>query len=348
MPAPCLVDNRRAGDTSNGEDRYASLRLPLVRLLQLVRILQSGRFPNSRRLAEACAVSRRTIYRDLAILEAAGIPVIYRPDRQGYQLAVEGFLQPAQLDDQETLALLLLSRLCPGDQPFGLLTHVRSGVDKVIQALPGELRGRVTLASELIAGDPLTLDLPEDRQPIYEAIWWALRQRRQMRLWYREDSPGNLLTTKVSLYRLARIHGYWSLVGRSTLHREIRLFRIPWIHRVDVTDEPYSIPPRFQLERWLSRLGGGGRSEALCEVQLRFTSQIAPVVQDTRARIGQILLPLASGELDVFLEVPALDEIVLWVLGFGDQVEVRKPAELRRAVRDRAERIARIHSDPAG
>src|SRR5437764_4215321 len=111
MPAPCPVEKHRAADTADGEDRYASLRLPLVRLLQLVMILQSGRFPNAQRLADACAVSRRTIYRDLAILEAAGIPAVYRPDRQGYQLAVESFLQPAQLDDQEALALLFLSRL---------------------------------------------------------------------------------------------------------------------------------------------------------------------------------------------------------------------------------------------
>ena len=78
-----------------------SLRLPLARLLQLLMILQSERFPNARRLAEACAVSRRTIYRDLAILEAAGISVLYQPERQGYQLARDCLLQPTQLDDKE-------------------------------------------------------------------------------------------------------------------------------------------------------------------------------------------------------------------------------------------------------
>src|SRR5262249_54560228 len=144
------------------------------------------RFPNAQRLADACAVSRRTIYRDLAILEAAGIIVVYRRDRQGYQLAGEGVFPPAQLDDQEAMALLLLSRLCPADPPFGLARQVRSGVDKVIQALPVEVRGRVNLGGEPIVGDPMTLELPADRQPIYAAIWRALRQRRQMRIWYRD------------------------------------------------------------------------------------------------------------------------------------------------------------------
>ena len=67
---------------------------PWLGCLQLLMILQSERFPNARRLAEACEVSRRTIYRDLAILEAAGIEVLYQPERQGYQLARE-LLAPA-------------------------------------------------------------------------------------------------------------------------------------------------------------------------------------------------------------------------------------------------------------
>ena len=59
------------------------LRLPLARLLQLVMILQSERFPNVRRLAEMCGVSRRTIYRDLTTLETAGLSIVYRAGTAG-------------------------------------------------------------------------------------------------------------------------------------------------------------------------------------------------------------------------------------------------------------------------
>lgn len=251
-----------------------ALRLPLARLLQLVMILQAGRFPNAKRLAEACAVSERTIYRDLGTLEAAGFVVVYRPDRQGYQLAGESLLQPAQLDDQEALAILLLSRLCPVDHPFGSLKPLTRGVNKVIQALPEGIRGRVVLGGELILDttDRASLDLPADRKPVYDAIWRALRLRRQMRLWYHEDDSDSLVTTKVGLYRLARIDACWSVVGRSTLHREIRLFRIPWIRRVELTEESYTIPPRFRLERWLSRSERDGSTERSREVQLRFSA----------------------------------------------------------------------------
>ena len=343
VSVPRLTENHSWGSAAEEDRRHASLRLPLVRLLQLVMILQCRRFPNAQRLAELCAVSRRTIYRDLALLEAAGITVVYHPDRQGYELVGQGFLPPPPLDEQEAWALLVLSRLSPADEPFGVLSQARTGLDKVIQSLPDELRRRLLLGGELIAGDPIPWNLPADRRVVYQAIWSALRQRRQMRLWYREDAPDSLLTTKVSLYRLVHLAGCWSVVGRSTLHREIRLFRIPWIQRVDVTDEPYTIPPRFRLERWLARANG----HRACAVHLRCSPQLAPLVQDAHARIGQVVRRLDSGELDVYLDVPLADEIIGWILGFGDHVQVLEPPSLRRAVRDKAEHIARMHADPA-
>jgi predicted DNA-binding transcriptional regulator YafY len=220
----------------------------------------------------------------------------------------------------------------------------------VIQALPEGLRDRVMLGGELItsASDPASLDRPPERRPIYETIWQALRQRRQMRLWYREDDADSLLTTKVSLYQLTHVDSCWSLVGRSTVHREVRLFRIPWIQRVEMTDESYVIPPRFRLDRWLSQSSRERPCDTLREVQLRFNARIAPVVEDRQGRIGQKLRRLSSGELDLSLTVPLREDLVLWILGFGEQVEVLQPAELRQAVKLRAERIARIHEDHPG
>ncbi|HZW33535.1 MAG TPA: WYL domain-containing protein, partial [Isosphaeraceae bacterium] len=87
--------------------------------------------------------------------------------------------------------------------------------------------------------------------------------------------------------------------------------------------------------------------DRVCAVHLRFTPQLAPLVHDAPARNGQVARRLASGELDVYLNVPLADEIIRWILGFGEHVQVLEPAALRRAVRDQAEQIARIHADPA-
>ena len=306
-------------------------------------ILQSERFPNARRLADACEVSRRTIYRDLATLEAAGIDVLYQPERQGYQLARNCWLQPTQLEDNEALALMILSRMRCVQAPFGLLRHVRSGLAKVVQSLSGDLRGRIAISSELIADDSLALELAPDRQSIHETILRALSQRMRLALWHRDQECGPVLATKLGLYRLARIRSQWCLVGHSSAERQVRVFETAWIERLELTDEPYSIPPRFRLERFLEK-SRPGESVRRREVQLRFTPRVAPEVRETPRFPGQKLDTGLDGTVDLFLDVERVDELVPWLISFGDQVEVLQPDELRCAVGDWARRIACLYS----
>jgi proteasome accessory factor B len=295
-------------------------------------------------LAETCAVSRRTIYRDLAILEAAGIDVVYQPGRQGYQLACDGWLQPTQLDDHEALALLIVSRLeCTG-VPFGLMRHVRSGIAKVLQTLPEDLRVPIAASSELIPDEPATITPDPDRHSIHERILCALSQRRRLSIWYRDDVLSPPRGTRLSLYRLARIGGQWSLVGHSGADRQVRVFPVPSIERIELTDEFYAIPPRFRLEKYLEKPNGAAKLPRHV-VHLRFTRSAAGAVRDVPCRPAQRLCAGPNGSIDLFLSDADLDDIVLWVISFGDQVEVIEPEQLRRAVRDLAIRITQIHSN---
>jgi proteasome accessory factor B len=340
-PALSNRNGQSHGDTPH-ESHSSSLRLPLARLLQLLMILQSERFPNARRLAEACEVSRRTIYRDLTILESAGLTVLYRPDRQGYQLERKCLLHPIQLDDREALALLIVSRLGSVPDPLGSLLPAQSALVKVIQALPGEIRQKMTRCSELIPEDVSTLTFPPERQSIYKLILSALWEGKRIRMWYRENDEDRTKATTVSLYRLARIENRWSLVGHSSSDRKVRAFGIACIERLELTDEAYTIPPRFSLDRLLEK-SQGKESGRPFQVQLRFTARVAPAVRDIPRRDErQSVGP--SGELDLFLAAETLDEIVFWFLGFGDQVELVRPLQLREDLRAWAERIALGHS----
>ena len=60
-------------------------------------------------------------------------------------------------------------------------------------------------------------------------------------------------TTKLGIYRLAKVHGFWCLVGRSTRHCRVLLIPMHQIEHVELTADSYSIPPRFNLERFLAR-----------------------------------------------------------------------------------------------
>jgi predicted DNA-binding transcriptional regulator YafY len=83
----------------------------------------------------------------------------------------------------------------------------------------------------------------------------------------------------------------------------------------------------------------------MTNVRLRFSARTAAVVRDMPDRAGQEKRPAADGTLELLLKVKHFDEIIQWVLSFGDEVEVIAPDDLRRAVCAWAEQIILRHSN---
>jgi len=229
-----------------------SSHFPLSRLLQIVVLLQTERCPNARRLAEICEVSRRTIYRDLATLADAGITVVYRADRQGYELSRSLFLQPLRIEEREVAALLVLCGRWENRNDLGLSELADRAVGKLIQSMPDSSRDRLLNTAEVLVPPRDPGAEPVDGSDIHEVIFEAISRRKQVRLWFLEPDGAEPEATKFAIYRLTRVGGRWSLVGRSSRHCQVISLPIEQIARAEVTRDDTTIPPRFDLKRHLA------------------------------------------------------------------------------------------------
>ena len=81
----------------------------IYRLLRLVTLLQGTRGQSVDDLARELEVSRRTVFRDLNMLELAHIPYYYDPDTGGYRISRHFFLPPVSLTLSESLAILMMT-----------------------------------------------------------------------------------------------------------------------------------------------------------------------------------------------------------------------------------------------
>jgi len=339
-----VVDDPAAGRVSR-RDRVGASQF--ARLFRLVLFLQAGRFPNGRELAERCEVSRRTVYRDLEVLSAAGLAVRFCRARQGYQISRGIFLPPSGLTESEALGLLVLAREWPrsglGDG-LGLFRHALEGANKVAQGLPAEARARVLRAAEPFGGDLTVPMTPPDRQAVHQAILIGTEERRQLRLWYapggREDEQE---CTKFGIYRLHPHDGRWHLIGRSTLHRRVTVLAVPWVREARLTEDTYAVPPRFNLDQFLGGAWGVEVGSNRQRVGLRFNARVAAEVLAVPWHPSQSALTLPDGRVEFHFLVSGLDEIARWVFGFGDQVEVLRPPALRHRLHDLGTAVARLN-----
>ena len=169
---------------------------------------------------------------------------------------------------------------------------------------------------------------------------WA---RKQVRLAIRESGHAGLETTKFGIYRLPLINGRWCLVGRSTRHCGVVLFPVPQIEHIELTSDSYTIPPRFNLTRFLAQNSHQPELAPGSKVVLRLAPAVVSRIDLAAWPQNARLHPLALGAANLEFELESPQELLPRLLGFGDDLEVLEPEDLRSAMSDLAGRIARRH-----
>lgn len=312
------------------------------RLLQLLEHLQSGRTYHAQELADFCGVSRRTIFRDLKVLQDSGVPVLYDSRKQGYWIAQGLYLPPTDLTLAETLSLVILS------QGFGHSDHgvpfqeaaMEAGM-KLLSNLPGNLRshiGELTSAVRVRTGPRTRLT---GARRCYQMMMQAIAERRRVRLHYHSLHDRSDITTLLSPYRLTFMHRAWYAIGRSSLHRAVRTFHLGRVLHAELIDDRYDIPPRFSLERFLGNawkfIRERGRRTEVC---IRFQPLVATNVAEVAWHKTQRITWNEDDTMDFRVTVDGLKEIAWWILGYGDQAEVLEPPELRDTIARHVETMA--------
>ena len=67
-------------------------------------------------------------------------------------------------------------------------------------------------------------------------------------------------------------------------------------------------------------------------IVLRFSGRAAQLVRERNWHASQRIQELANGEAELTLALNSLEEIVPWILSWGRQCEVVRPARLRKKV----------------
>jgi predicted DNA-binding transcriptional regulator YafY len=165
---------------------------------------------------------------------------------------------------------------------------------------------------------------------------WS-RPRQVVRIEYDSLTEWQKITTKLRVYHLLFSKHSWYAIGRSSLHYEVRTFNVSRILSLEMLPDVYRVPTGFSLERhfrnaWYFIPDSGPDNN----VVIRFQELVARNVSEVIWHKTQRLEPQDDGTLLFRARVSGINEIVWWVLGYGDQAEVLEPLKLRRLVANRA------------
>ncbi|MFS2178252.1 helix-turn-helix transcriptional regulator [Rhizobium pisi] len=223
------------------------------RLFDLLQALRRHRRPVSGKLlADEIGVSIRTLYRDIASLQAQGATIEGEPG-VGYILK-PGFLLPPLMFPPEEIEALVLGSRWVADRADGRLSDAaRSALARIAAVLPSDLRDELD-ASALLIGPGVKIPADAFDPALLRK---AIRTERKLSLSYR-DGAGAGSERVVWPFALAFFDQVRVLLGWCELRQDFRSFRTDRIADVQVLDTRYPKRRQALLKQWRDMQGISG------------------------------------------------------------------------------------------
>ena len=349
------------------------------RLVSLVLLLQARGHVTAAALARELEVSVRTVYRDLAALSAAGVPVLAESGPGGGCRLMDGYRFPLRgLRPEEAEALLILG-VPSALGELGLDGAAAAGLRK-IQVTAGQREPDGGGSPALVH-----LDMPRwfrghEQVPHLRTLAEALRRHRRVAIAYQSAgtaaaagaagtthspptdaaaagrAPGTDLTAAatrtVGPLGLVNKAGTWYLVATGSSGR-VSVFRAGRIAAAQMLDEPFDRPADFDLagfwDRWSAEFA---TSRPRLPVRLRASPQALAAFgeifgDDARPALDAAEPPDELGWRTVTLSFEHELAAAHRLAGFGGAVEILSPPPVRALLMAAAQGILDRYGSPA-
>lgn len=301
--------------------------MQIDRLIQIIFLLLRHENITAKQLAQDLDVSTRTIYRDINTLSIAGIPITSQKGYGGGLSLLEGFALDKSYFTQEEQSNIIqaLQILKSSNYP---------DADRTLNKVAG-------LFSHTLQSDWLEIDFsywgsPEKERRNMTALERAVINKYVIKFTYYNSELTITEQTVEPLKLLFKSHS-WYLIAFSRRREEIRTYKLSRIRNLQITDQlfdrtlpaDFSLTPVYQEEYNIPLF------------KLRFSEKIAYKVYDEFQE--EYIKKLEDGTLEVTFRYQLSDWTFLYLLSFGEYVEIIEPVEARMLLKEKAQKILALY-----
>ena len=300
--------------------------MKIDRLIGILSVLLQEEKVTAPELAERFEVSRRTINRDIDDLLYAGIPIRTAQGTGGGISIAEGYKMDRTIltskDMQMILAGLRSLDSVSGSGYYGqLMEKIQAGSSEFIS-------GRESILIDLSSWYKNTL------APKISTIQDAIENRHLLEFYYYAQSGEGKRT--IEPYYVVFKWTSWYVYGWCLKRKDYRLFKLNRMDQVKETIKDFSCRnapvPNLSSELKYPR-----------NIVLK-----AIFTPDMKWRLVEEFGPgcyaeLEDGRLLLIRNYADMDNLTMWMLTFGDKVEVIEPQELRKRLKTMAESMIKMY-----
>lgn len=315
-------------------------KLTYSRYIWFIDRAKKGRHPNAQWLVEYFEISLAQAQRDIEYMrDALGAPLKYMAAEKGYELEDHAFSLPSVwVEDDELLLLAIARELIRDPDSKKILAELlrkiainsRKGLGAAGQAVSYKGMGSYRQKAGIL--NPL-LDAILNRHPaeiLFREVFGPAREPS-----WRKVTPLHLLFYRANWYLLALCNKEW------------RTFSLARIETVKVL--PGKVAKRVSQKAIHDKIASTfgifitDQNHPVVPVKLRFVPDLARYVRSMLPHPGQQFCDQANGCLDVSFPSTLNRELIAEILGFGEQVEVLEPRDLRKEIAAILGKTAKIY-----
>ncbi|RXZ81771.1 YafY family transcriptional regulator [Paenibacillaceae bacterium] len=314
------------------------------RLVNIMILLQNRGKMTTEELSGLLEVSPRTILRDMEALSGSGIPVVADRGKAGGWRLMDHFrsqLSGIKLADMKSLLIV------PSDKILRDLGVEASQVDvrhKLLASMPSFIRDEAQHYVEKIYIDTGTwkpsTELPGPFQTVQQAVW----EEKKLDIVY-DKTNGEHSSRQISPLGLVAKGNAWYLIAMSD-EGEYRSFRISRIRQAQMGLETFSRPTGFSLaDYWKQSKTDFAEQLPLFQAKVMAHPSIISRMRFTSKFVHGIQLEAAADKqwVSVTLTFNSEQEIVEYVLGFGENMRLIHPEPLIDKIVQQAKAVANMY-----
>lgn len=303
--------------------------------MALILFLQSRRVATAEQMATHFELSVRTIYRDLAALGQAGVPIVAEAG-VGYTLMKGYHLPPVNFTTEEANALIMCGLLIDRFADSAVTSQIHSALLKVRAILPREQQERVARLERAMT---TTANVKPVAQADLSLLQQALAQQSVLQFDYQSASQTKRTLRTVHPLGLIYYLERWHLIGWCRMRRDYRDFRTDRISNIRILGETFDPPKNFDLADYMR--------ESMPAPALQAQVMFDVIAADRAKREwwqGIINEQHTSNGILLTLGVVEWPRLVGWLLSFGTSATVVAPEELREQLVQAGREVAAHHN----
>ena len=313
----------------------------LPRIYFIDREIASGKYPNTRTLAETYETGTATISRDIEFMRVMmNAPIEYDYKRKGYYYTEKAFRLPAAFASADDILALGMAK--------SLLTLYRNtpvydAADQFMESITaplGETENPRWYEDRIVAPPIASVQLsPETWHTICE----GLRKNRALSFEYRRDWHSGYTPRCVHPYQLLFDAGAWYLYAYVKAYRAMRMYSLSRIRNITLTEESFSFPASADFRiRFDGSYFGAYSTEKKQRFRISFYNDGAMRIQERLWAADQRIEEIPNGVILSFSSAQ-YGKVLELVLSNGRDALPLEPEELvqdwRENLRDMQKRV---------